>query len=114
MSVLPNGHYAALLYHNGIRRSNQTATSNLSFADTLSESSSNSILSELEAKFGTKISVRDISKDGIDSLGQRSVGVGNVTIAPNILEKMATDPETRLYYEQKILTHFDTNPSIFT
>jgi len=111
LSVLPlNGQYAALIYQNGIK-SNRTTTSNLNFTDALSEASSNSILSALEAKFGTKISVQDISKDGIDSLSQCSIGVGNVTIAPNILEKMATDPKTRLYYEQKIQAHFDTNPA---
>lgn len=75
------------------------------------ETEAESYLSQLKQKFGDRISVRDVdkSKSGINATGRRTAGTGNITIAPNILEKMAEDPQAREHYEQKIQAHFDTN-----
>lgn len=89
-----------------------------SFAETLSQlqqasvSSDDDYLTKLQSKFGSGVFVRDLSynKVNIDYIGNATLGQGNVIIAPNILEKMAPDPETRRYYEQKIQAHFDTIP----
>ncbi len=110
-------------------RKNHVDTSNVSFMDTLSqatlsrtsafaasetESNSttnvNSYLLQLQSKFGTKISVQDMeySKANINHIGGSTMGTGNVIIASNILEKMASDPQARKHYEQKIQGHFDT------
>mgnify|MGYP000872141739 CR=1 FL=1 len=70
-------------------------------------------LSQLQSKFGSKIAIQDLAynKANIDYIGSTTIGTGNVIIAPNILEKMATDSEARRYYEQKIQGHFDTIPT---
>lgn len=70
----------------------------------------NSYLSQLQSKFGTGVSVRDMeySKANINHIGSSTSGTGNVIIASNILEKMASDPQARQHYEQKIQGHFDT------
>ena len=52
----------------------------------------------------------EYSKASINHIGSSTFGTGNVIIAFNILEKMASDPQTRQYYEQKIQGHFDTIP----
>lgn len=72
---------------------------------------SNSYLSQLQMKFGSKISVQNLeySKANIDHIGSSTSGTGNVIIAPNILEKMVSDPQARQHYEKKIQAHFDTN-----
>lgn len=65
----------------------------------------------LEARFGSII-VQNVGKDqkSMDKLGFSTFGTGNVVIAPNILEKMAEDPEKAAYYEKKIQEHFDSIP----
>lgn len=70
------------------------------------------LLKQLESKFGAKISVKgyDNNKANIDGIGASTIGPSNVIIAPNILEKMASDPKSRQFYEQKIQAHFDTIP----
>lgn len=118
------------LQQNDMSKRNCADTSNISFNDILSQvtlvkvskpvtsiegaSSStkniNSYLSQLHAKFGTKISVQNMeySKANINHIGSSTAGTGNVIIASNILEKMASDPKARQYYEKKIQGHFDT------
>jgi len=116
------------LPRNDIRK-NHVDTPNVSFMDTLSRAALgrtsasaisatesngttnvNSYLVQLQSKFGTKISVQDMeySKANINHIGGSTTGTGNVLIASNILEKMASDPQARKYYEQKIQGHFDT------
>jgi len=69
-------------------------------------------LSQLQMRFGSKISVQSMeySKANINHIGGSTIGTGNVIIAPNILEKMASDPKARQYYEKKIQGHFDAIP----
>lgn len=89
-----------------------------SFAETLSQleqtsaTSIDTYLIQLKSKFGSGESVRDLpyNKANIDSIGNATLGQGNVIIAPNILEKMAMDLKARHYYEQKIQDHFNTIP----
>jgi len=70
-------------------------------------------LAQLEARFGP-ISVQSVGKDqgSMDRLGASTYGTGNVVIAPNILEQMASDPEKAAYYEEKIQYHFDSLPKL--
>ncbi|MGI6412548.1 MAG: DUF6033 family protein [Syntrophomonadaceae bacterium] len=116
---------------NNISRNNHADNFNTSFKDTLSKATSktefalatstaktlvnntgnvDSYLSQLQMKFGSKISVQNLeySKANINHIGSSTVGTGNVIIAPNILEKMASDPQARQHYEKKIQGHFDT------
>lgn len=67
----------------------------------------------LENKFGCPITVASIGKDqnSMDRFAGGTVGSGNVAIAPNILEEMATNPEKAAYYEKKIQEHFDSLPA---
>lgn len=90
----------------------QSAIPNNSFSSTLSkvQIQNNSYLSQLQHKFGFKISVQDLShtKENINQAGSSTYGTGNIIIASNILDKMASDPKVRQYYEQKIQGHFNT------
>lgn len=67
----------------------------------------------LEEKYGG-VSVESVGKDqkSMDSLGMGTAGMGNVVIAPNILEQMAKDPEKAAYYEGKIQEYFDGLPKL--
>jgi hypothetical protein len=114
---------------NKIGRNNRTDDFNTNFKDTLSKATSttesafasstttnnieniNAYLSQLQTKFGSKISVQNMeySKANINHIGGSTIGTGNVIIASNILEKMASDPQARQHYEKKIQAHFDTN-----
>ena len=66
----------------------------------------------LESKFGVPIIVSSVSgdQDSMDRFAMGTTGTGNVCIAPNILEKMANDPEKAAHYEEMIQHHFDTLP----
>lgn len=108
---------ACTLQQNDISRKNRADTSNVSFKDTLSQAvfgcisastasatelssnttNVNAYLSLLQLKFGTKISVQNMeySKANINHIGSLTTGSGNVIIASNILEKMASDPQAR-------------------
>ena len=92
----------------------QTALGQTSAVDTSATNTTNvnSYLSQLQSKFGTGVSVRDMeySTANINHIGSSTSGTGNVIIASNILEKMASDPQARKHYEQKIQAHFDTIP----
>lgn len=67
----------------------------------------------LKEKYGG-VSVKSVGKDqkSMDSLGMGTAGMGNVVIAPNILEQMAKDPEKAAYYEGKIQEYFDGLPKL--
>lgn len=67
----------------------------------------------LKEKYGD-VSVKSVGKDqkSMDSLGMGTTGMGNVVIAPNILEQMADDPEKAAYYEGKIQEYFDGLPKL--
>lgn len=67
----------------------------------------------LKEKYGG-VSVKSVGKDqkSMDNLGMGTAGMGNVVIAPNILEQMAGDPEKASYYEGKIQEYFDGLPKL--
>lgn len=67
----------------------------------------------LKEKYGA-VSVRDVGVDqkSMDDLGFGTSGVGNVVIAPNILEQMAQEETTAAYYEEKIQEYFRELPKI--
>lgn len=60
------------------------------------------------------VSVQDVGTDerSMDNLGMGTAGTGNVVIAPNILEQMASDPQKAAHYEGKIQEYFDELPKI--
>ena len=106
--------YCSQLYPNATERNLQSQgyVSNATFASVLTKAQrqSESYLSQLQMKFGSKISVQNLEygKANINHIGSSTAGTGNVIIAPNILEKMASDPQARQHYEKKIQGHFDT------
>lgn len=93
----------------GATRVNQkNQSSGVSFQDALSTTNSEAVLTELENKFGIKINVQAIPKteEAVKSVYSHSVGKGNVTIAPNILNQSATDPQMQKKVEAIIQDHF--------
>lgn len=107
--------YCSKLYinTNSSNLQSKNSVSNPTFSSVISntKTQSNSYLSQLQMKFGSKISVQNLeySEANINHIGSSTIGTGNVIIAPNILNNMASDPKERLYYEKKIQAHFDTN-----
>lgn len=69
-------------------------------------------LKHLESKYG-KVTIEDIGRDreSLEKAGKRMSG-SDVFIAPNMLEKMARDPETAAYYEKKIDDFFEATPRL--
>lgn len=65
----------------------------------------------LESRYGN-VMIQSVGKDqrSMDSLGASTSGLGNVAIAPNILEEMANNPKKAAYYEGKIQNYFDSVP----
>ena len=110
MSILGvNDMLAAYQYANKAQKNN--ATGKTSFADTVKQTAENSSASReeqyveyLKQRYGANVMVKNIGNDqrSIDNFGASIAGYNNVAIAPNILEKMANDPEKAAYYEQKI------------
>lgn len=68
----------------------------------------------LRKRFGANIIVKDVGTDqkSVDQMGASTSGYNNVVIAPNILERMAGDPETAAYYEGKIKQGLDRFPMV--
>ena len=65
----------------------------------------------LKQRYGN-VMIQDVGKDqrSMDRLGAGTTGMGNVVIAPNILEQMAGDPGKAAYYEGKIQHYFASAP----
>lgn len=65
-------------------------------------------LKHLKNKYG-RLTIESIGKDqtSLEKVGKRMSG-NDVIIAPNILEDMASDAKTAIYYEQKIDYFFNT------
>ena len=65
----------------------------------------------LKEKYGS-VMVKSVGKDqsSMDSLGASTSGTGNIVIAPNILEEMASNSEKAAYYEEKIRYFLDSIP----
>ena len=115
-----SGIFAAYQYAN---RAQKTAAKQTSFTEQLrntAESNGATRLDEyteyLKAKYGANVMVKDVGKDqrSIDNFGASIAGYNNVVIAPNILEKMANDPEKAAYYESKIQAALDDFPRLQT
>ena len=99
----------------------RTVTQNVSFEDILIQAVSrnepaNCIQSYIKSRFNAKIHVEavpNILRFGDDSIHRQwafnTIGDNNVVIAPNILEKMANDPDIRAYYTNQIQSFFDYN-----
>ena len=113
-----NGIFAAYQYAN---RAQKTAAGQTDFTEQLrntAESNGATRLDEyteyLKARYGANVMVKDVGKDqrSIDNFGASIAGYNNVVIAPNILEKMANDPEKAAYYEREIQAAFDRFPSL--
>lgn len=68
----------------------------------------------LSTKFGADVSVQNVGKDqkSMDTLGAATAGLGNVVIAPNIMEEMISNPKKAAHYEGIIQRHFDTLPKL--
>ena len=105
----------AYQYENQIGNRNVTSSN---FADALrgATTGSNEVdayKQHLQEKFGVPIMVSAIGSDqnSMDRLGAGTSGTGNVVIAPNILEQMASDPEKAAKYEKMIQEHFDSLPA---
>lgn len=69
-------------------------------------------LKHLESKYG-KVTIEDVGRDreSLEKVGKRMSG-SDVFIAPNMLEKMAGDPEIAAYYEKKIDDFFEATPRL--
>lgn len=104
-------------YTNKAQKNN--ATEKTSFADTVKQTAeNNSALREeqyveyLKQRYGANVMVKNIGNDqrSIDNFGASIAGYNNIAIAPNILEKMANDPEKAAYYEKIIQKGLDGIP----
>ncbi|MDH6426227.1 hypothetical protein BSK62_01825 [Paenibacillus odorifer] len=86
-------------------------TSEVSFQDVLSTTHAEAVLTNLEEKFDIKINVQAIpkSKEAVKSIYSNCAGKGNVTIAPNILNQSATDPQLQNKVEAIIQDHFTSS-----
>ena len=114
-----NSILAAYQYEASIRagRTQEAATSKTNFAQQLQNTQEagatggDAYTEYLKSKYGS-VAVKNVGKDqkSMDALGAGTAGTGNVVIAPNILEKMANDPEKAAYYEEKIQNYFDSVP----
>lgn len=69
-------------------------------------------LKHLESKYG-RVTIEDIGRDreSLEKVGKRMSG-SDVFIAPNMLEKMANDPDTAADYERKIDDFFEATPRL--
>ena len=113
-----NGLFAAYQYSNRIQKAAAGQTSFTQQLRNTAESNGATRLDEyteyLKARYGANVMVKDVGKDqrSIDNFGASIAGYNNVVIAPNILEKMANDPEKAAYYEKKIQAALDRFPSL--
>lgn len=67
----------------------------------------------LEQKYGS-ITVQSVGSDqrSMDGLGTGTYGMNNIVIAPEILEKMANDPQKAAHYEKIIDDFFASQPMV--
>jgi len=113
--------YTQQVLHQLRRAAEQKARKKTDFGSVLTSKDASAISSPqakeyaacLKEKFGG-VSIKSVEKDqrSMDNLGMGTAGMGNVVIAPNILEQMAKDPEKGAYYEGKIQEYFDGLPGL--
>lgn len=85
---------------------------NIKFEDNLSKVKVNSVLKELEEKFGMKIDIRSVKKGNKNVSKYATSAVASpIAIAPNILEKMSTDLELKQKITSCVQKHIDSIPS---
>ncbi len=105
-------HLLSSPYNNKNWRTINTPIQNVGFKDSLRKVTANSVLKELEAKFGMKIDVKSVNKGDKNVLKYAtSAGASPIAIAPNILEVMATDLELKQKITESIQNHIDSIPS---
>lgn len=114
--------YTRQILHQLRAATEQKALKKNDFGSILSAKDSSSAVSSPKAKQYTEylkekygdVSVKSVGKDqrSMDNLGMGIAGMGNVVIAPNILEQMANDPEKASYYEGKIQEYFGGLPKL--
>ncbi len=99
-------------------KAHETDANELSFTEQLRKARESIDASKVEAyqkyleqRFGTVI-VQNVGNDqrSVDKFGASISGYNNVVIAPNILEKMANDPEKAAYYEGRIQSALNDFP----
>ena len=110
-----SGVMSAYSYANQIRNKQVSSSE---FANSLNEATAaenkvDAYKNSLQEKYGVPIMVTSVGKDqnSMDRFAAGTCGMGNVAIAPNILEQMANDPEKAAYYEKKIQQYFDSIPA---
>lgn len=116
MDIGSNGNVASPYQYANQIKNKQVSSSGFANSLKVATSSDDKVdayKNSLQTKFGCPITVANIGKDqnSMDRFAAGTVGSGNVAIAPNILEKMANDPEKAAYYEKKIQEHFDSLPA---
>ncbi len=101
---------------------NKADAGKISFADQLKKtggttesdpsSRTDQYVEYLKERYGANVMVKNVGNDqkSIDNFGASIAGYNNVVIAPNILEKMANDPEKAAYYESKIQSALNDFP----
>lgn len=90
-----------------------------SFAETVkqtvesdSSSGTDQYVEYLKERYSANVMVKNVGNDqrSVDNFGASIAGYKNVVIAPNILEKMASDPEKAALYESKIQSALNDFP----
>ncbi len=85
---------------------------NIKFENSFIKAKTDSVLKELEKRFGMKIDVRSIKKGHKNvSRYATSAGASPIVIAPNILEKMSTDINLKKNITSCIQRHINSIPS---
>lgn len=106
----------ALFAYQHANKTQKTAVGQTGFTEQLKNTAGGArvdgYLDYLKSKYGN-VSIQSVGKDkaSLDRVGKGMSG-NDVIIAPNILEKMANDPEKAAYYEKKIDDYFDAIPRL--
>jgi hypothetical protein len=89
----------------------KTTTKGIGFAEQMEKATNktamDSLLSDLKSRFGFKdVAVKDVSsKEALKDYFNNTTGVGNVTIAPNVIQDMLNDPAKKAKIERDLLAH---------
>lgn len=119
MSILGvNGALAGAYQY--VNRTQKAGASGASFTQQLQKTGEAADTSKVEAyqkyleqKYGS-VTVRSVGSDqrSMDGLGTGTYGMNNIVIAPEILEKMANDPQKAAHYEKIIDDFFASQPMV--
>ncbi len=109
---------AAYLYADKVQKGSTAGKT--SFAETVKQtvesgpsSGTDQYVEYLKERYGVNVMVKNVGNDqrSVDKFGASIAGYNNVVIAPNILEKMANDPEKAAYYESRIQSALNDFPA---